>query len=101
MHDGKLELAVWDMANHKPKRVLPERAKVNGWAVSPDEKWVATAGDEWATRLWDLKTGRKAYLLADPEAREPEWAVAFSPNGKLLAAGGKQGVVRVWKVPTR
>jgi WD40 repeat protein len=101
MREDRLELALWDMATLQRKRVLTERGKVNGWDVSPDDRWIATAGDEWAARLWDPSTGRKGYLLADPEAREPEFAVAFSPDGRLLAAGGKQGVLRVWKVPPR
>jgi WD40 repeat protein len=28
------------------------------------------------------------------------FAVAFSPDGSLLASGGRDGVVRVWQVST-
>jgi WD40 repeat protein/uncharacterized membrane protein len=32
--------------------------------------------------------------------RSPVWSLAFAPDGKTLATGGKDGVVKVWEVAT-
>ena len=40
-------------------------------------------------------------LLATIEAHS-DWArcIAFRPDGRMLASGGREGVVRLWEVPS-
>jgi WD40 repeat protein len=53
-------------------------------------------------RLWDLRTGRRLRRLGDPA--DQIMAVALSPDGQHVAAGGGspdgKGVVHVWKATT-
>jgi WD40 repeat protein len=77
---------------------------VHGLAFSPDFRLVATvgpplpAGDPQPVRLWDVSTGKELFALEGPE--EEFTAVAFSPDGKLVAAGTAGGVVFLWEVST-
>ena len=64
------------------------------------------------TSLWDLATGKERKLDTDHAAKGPEqnagtnsawmytgtWAVAFAPDGKTLATGGRDGLVKLWDV---
>jgi RNA polymerase sigma factor (sigma-70 family) len=67
-------------------------------SVSPDGKLLATAGRDGNVRLWDVATGREVGVLAGE--RINLCCVAFSPDGRALAAGDEQAV-RVWDVARR
>ncbi|MDG4476637.1 eIF2A-related protein [Thiovibrio frasassiensis] len=72
---------------------------INGIACSPDGKLVSSAGDGGTVKVWEVNTGKLLYTLGK-ELQSTD-AVAFSPDGKFLAAavnaGGRRGnAVQVW-----
>ncbi len=51
----KNELILWELSSGGiVMKVEPHAGKVTAVAVSPDEKWMATGGQDEATILWDL-----------------------------------------------
>jgi serine/threonine protein kinase/WD40 repeat protein len=102
--DGSV--AVCSVSGNRLRTILgkhPER--VWSLAYSPDGRTLAAAGGNWerGTRkgfvtLWDVATGREIARLA--EACETELAVAFAPNGKTLASGGRDQVIKLWDIET-
>jgi WD40 repeat protein len=96
------------LAPASPAQELRERAtfkgpkfRVNQTAVSPDGKLFAVAAGDGRgaeLKLWDATTGEEVAALGG-YSNEPH-AVAFSADGKRLAAGG-MGWVLVWDVGTR
>jgi WD40 repeat protein/serine/threonine protein kinase len=83
-------------------------------AISPDRQWVASgAGTPWRegrqtdrgeVRLWNVDTGQERFVFEGMAGATQ--GVAFSPDGKLVAAGGGYhlpkpgGWLRVWDVAT-
>jgi WD40 repeat protein len=74
--------------------------------LSPDGQTVTATAERWwiiPLRLWDTATGRVLRHLRELEPPAPYGAVrrvAFSHDGKLLAAGDTQGTVRVGRIDT-
>src|SRR5262249_21953637 len=75
---------------------------VRSIAFSPQEQYLASATDDGTAKLWDAKTGKLVRTIA---ARDSSiialGALAFSPDGKLLAgAPTEDATVRIWETAT-
>src|SRR5262249_48956364 len=94
--DGK-QAAVAD--GWKEREVIPISGPVCGGAVAPDGKRVAVGVGtaDAAGRLWDAKELKRVSTARRPN--KGVHAVAFAPDGKALAVGGDQNVIRV-EVPS-
>jgi WD40 repeat protein len=87
-----LDLATW-RGHQMPIRSL---------ALSPDGRWLASAGRDRVVIVWDMAEGKEAFRL--PGHTQPIYAVAFSPDGRRLASatypdppdGDVPGEVLVW-----
>jgi WD40 repeat protein len=66
----------------------------------PGGRYLASGGTDGRLRIWDLRTGRLVERVDPSEQNLPITDVAFSPNGRLLAAAldGGDGV-RLWAAP--
>jgi WD40 repeat protein len=89
---------VWDTAAGQAALTLEGHSSV---ALSPDGGLLAAASNPPAgpaVTVWEAKTGRPVHTLRGDTVRFT--AVAFSPDGKRLAAGGWDRKVWVWVVKT-
>jgi WD40 repeat protein len=103
-------VSVWDVAERRQVGAVPvpESSVDAAMAVSPDFRQVAV-GDADTIRLWSLRNGRlvgASPLATFRAAHRPTdnlavRALAFSPDGKLLAAGGLNGMVTVLDTASR
>lgn len=71
------------------------QSKLNTVAFSPDNRFIATAGDE-NLKVWDLRTGKRIALLH--KTPKGVHSVAFSPDGTKLLSGGGDHKIRIWDV---
>jgi WD40 repeat protein len=70
---------------------------VNTMAFSADGKLLASADCVGGIRLWDTRAGKQ--LATFTHANYRPWALAFSPNGRMLASSSPSRVV-LWEVLT-
>jgi len=76
---------------------------VSGVAFSPDSRIAASGASDGTVRLWSTATGKQLRQLEGLQQLEG-WGVqifslAYSPCGKFIAAGGRDGIV-LWEVET-
>jgi WD40 repeat protein len=92
---------VWNVADRREERQLkdPERSSSSCLAFSPDGKTlVRPAGYEGAIRLWRVADGRPLRRLTGKN--QSIHSLAFSPDGKHLAATGREGHLSIWNPET-
>lgn len=97
---------VWDTASGKPKATLAGHTDwVLALAFSADGARLASGGYDGVVRLWDVAGGKKLLEFrgrpADPPKGPPVpdnavLALAFSPDGKQLAAGGTDAQIHLF-----
>ncbi len=103
---------IWDSCCGAPMTTLiGHEGVVEFVTYSPDAKTLATASWDGTLRLWDVATGHELAKLDVPledTPCKPQLAIAFSPDGKMLASlsGPAEGahetlgcVLKLWSLP--
>jgi hypothetical protein len=115
---GDYGLALTDLSTgEEARRLLVWEDEVTSIAFSPDGKLLAAGSLQGVLRLWEVATGkllRRWGHLPDGTPTDPQaqlvrglqydprviFTVAFSADGRTLAAAGGGGRVRLWEVAT-
>jgi RNA polymerase sigma factor (sigma-70 family) len=85
---GNQQTHFWDVATGKARQVIEFKQGGGGRVVaySPDGRTVASVQDSGILHVWDAATGKQ---LAEPGLKmNATLCLAFSPDGRTLAAGG-------------
>jgi RNA polymerase sigma factor (sigma-70 family) len=102
-NDGTLRL--WDTATGKlrwHRRVEADGQKVVSLSYSPDGKMLASLSGpsfvDTTVRLWDVASGKELHRWPGPQSLGG--LVAFSPDGKTVAAARGDGLLRIRETAT-
>ncbi|HKI32920.1 MAG TPA: PQQ-binding-like beta-propeller repeat protein [Gemmataceae bacterium] len=99
---GGLNLRVYEVATGQQLRELRKGTQTTAITLAPDGQLLVAVekGGNAPTELhaWDLTTGKERWQakLSSADVR----ALAFAPDGKVLASGGEAGAVTLWEGPT-
>lgn len=98
------EVHVWEVPSGLTMPDLShETGIIRKATFSPDGNYLATVVDDLdgevasGVYLWDTKTRRNTFLPHDAFVMDAE----FSPDGRFIATGGKESVIRIYDVETK
>jgi WD40 repeat protein len=107
---------LWDVNSGREIRTFAEKKieglteEVRAISLSSDGKWLASSdvgftssGNEFhyvykRVKIWNLKTGQLVLTLDQPGLEIN--GIAFSPDNRLLAGAGADGIINLWNVKT-
>ena len=105
---------LWDVATGNEIRTFADKKMegvsehVRAISLSSDGKWLAssdvgftTSGNQYQyiykrIKIWNLKTGERVFALDQPGFEIN--GVAFTPDNRLLAGAGADGIIKFWNV---
>jgi WD40 repeat protein len=94
------DIHVWDPRTGKLKVALKGHEKpVGALAFHPDGTTLVSGSDDPSVRLWDIEKGTESMNLTadlDKRSKAQVYSVAYSPNGKLVAAVNGNGQIQIW-----
>ncbi len=96
-YDETTKQSHWRAGKHLD--TLPHEDPVWAAVFSPNEKRIATAGQNRRVVIWSSADGQNYELETEFEAHDgPVYAVAFSPDGEHLVTGGagSKDNLRIW-----
>ncbi|MFW9981527.1 MAG: WD40 repeat domain-containing protein, partial [Candidatus Thorarchaeota archaeon] len=99
--DKDLAVKIWNLENRTLiSSLAPNSAHVNAVAVSHDQRYIVTGGDDGITRFWDIDRGINLRTLEHPHSI---YSILISPDNRYMLCGSKRaplstkpGIVSVW-----
>ncbi len=99
---GRSNVQIWHIDTRRELRTLiglPQWGMLTSINLSPNGKFVATSNiRQTKIRLWPLEGGESPKVLEDNGHFAGVTALAFSPDGTLLASGSVDKTLLVWEL---
>jgi WD40 repeat protein len=91
-------VALHNLATKQSSVLRKHTSSVYALSLSPDGKWLASAGADNIAILWDVEALNPKYLLRGHI--DSIWSITFSADSQLVFSGSQDGTIKIWDVNT-
>jgi WD40 repeat protein len=96
------QLKWWHPSGGTPTASADALGRICAMVACPSVEEVFACGyDNGIVRLWDFRNGKTFGPVIQADARVPISSLAFSPDGRFLAAASEGSLVSLWLVSVR
>ncbi|QLE01624.1 WD40 repeat domain-containing protein [Galbibacter sp. BG1] len=88
---------LWDVLDGSLLWKNYHESEVECVTFSPDNKRIATGGEDYLVKIWDVETGE---LIKDIDNKSGLDGITWSHDGNIIAAGTESGLVNLWDANT-
>lgn len=92
-YDGTIDL--WNLRNGEMRELGQHLAPIHTLAIAPDGRTLASASRD-GLKLWNLRSGQLLHTISGTV--DTVQAVAFSNDGNLMATGGENNTIKIWRI---
>jgi len=93
------EIRLWDVQRGEVIQTLPDQVfGVHCVAISPNGRWLVTAGGDRQIHIWNLASARLERVLKGH--RFGISTIAITPDSRELASGSLDNTIKVWDLET-
>jgi len=94
------QLIMWDLNYGKVTRTIKAHSDwINSVRVSPNGRWVATAGKDRTVRVWSLENLDSPPIVLEGHKGALS-SVAFARDSEQIVSGDYEGGARTWNIKT-
>ena len=91
---------VWDLNTQRSTVLAGHRTSITSMAYEESEKVLATASGDSNVKIWDLRRSSNEPILTFSQHTAAVRDVAISPDGRWVASGGADGLLKIWELNT-
>ena len=109
MHALTRERQIWNVKQQRIEKIFHgHKSEIYSLAFSPDGHYLVSGSGDKTARKWEMESGRCLFVLSIDDVTTGEngpldagvTSVVLSPDGKFLAAGSLDTIVRIWDAST-
>lgn len=91
------KVMLWNVPDGSLVWTAEHESEVECVTFSPDDKRIATGGEDYFVRIWDTESGKELKSWEHPSGLD---GITWSHDGKIIASGSEEGEAFFWDAET-